>query len=67
MESQSTTPAPVTPVELLTRQLEDWQRLRTDLKNQYEQTPSDELTRQIAYCENKIDRLASELQALMNA
>ena len=63
-------PAPVTPVELLTRQLSDWHALRANLLEEQELERSlersDELTEQIAYCEAKTNALAADLQTLMN-
>lgn len=58
-------PAPVTPVELLKRQLADWQTLRADLLEQHRLDRSDELAEQITYCEDKIDSLATELGKLV--
>ncbi|WP_020603236.1 hypothetical protein [Spirosoma spitsbergense] len=64
MENSTQTPAPVTPVELLKRQLSDWKTLRAELLEQHQLDRSDELAEQITYCEDKIDSLTSELRKL---
>lgn len=61
MQNQS---APVTPVELLERQLRDWQVLRKELEEKSKSSTTPELVVQIAYCTSKIKDLTAELTTL---
>jgi len=58
MNTQNT-PAPISPLALVERQLTDWQNLHTELKNADEPDAT-----QIAYCKTQIERLLNELATL---
>ena len=52
--------APITPLELLERQLTDWQTLHKQLSDAI--APAD----QLEYCEERIDQLLAEIFELRN-
>lgn len=64
MESLNNTPAPVTPVELLKRQLSDWRELHAQLCAENEATPTHERYTHIQYCAALIDNIEADLVML---
>lgn len=50
--------APISPLELLERQIHDWNRLANRLQDANPEDP------QIKYCEQKIEQLNAELETL---
>lgn len=58
MESTNNTPSPISPMQLLERQLNDWHRLANRLHDQDPNDPN------LAYCEKKIDELDAEIERL---
>ena len=58
MQNLQSTPAPVTPVELLERQLRDWLALHDDLSTREDQTVN------LNYCWAQAERIKAELSIL---
>lgn len=60
MKTQTNTPGPVTALQLLNRQLTDWQTLHAELERR--EAPGN----QLEYCEEQIARLSTEIFNLKN-